>query len=514
MMAPHTPVPTSRLGDGLPLSSLLPVLVAEAPRLLGDGSVRVFGVRQDSRTVQAGDLFVARSGGKVSGASFARAAVERGAVALIVERGAPLPDLGVPMIEVADARRSLAFAAETVYGRPSHALPVVGITGTNGKTTTAWLVERALAGAGANPARLGTVGFAFAGQSEDLALTTPEADDISRYAARVRAGSGTHFVMEVSSVALTLDRVRALHFQVAAFTNLTQDHLDFHGSMAEYAEAKAQLFTALSPENSVLNVDDAFDGELAGRASGRVLRVSTRPGADVFPLSVTVDAHGIRGRIQAPSGVVELDSRLVGKHNLENLLLALGVLEALGVGLERAAAALSSAPAVPGRLERCDDPGDDILVLVDYAHTPDAIERVLDAARTMTERRVLCVFGCGGDRDPQKRPKMGQAVGSRADFAIVTNDNPRSEDPRLIARAIETGLAQTSGVYEVELDRARAIEQAVSRAEPGDIVLILGKGHEPYQIIGRETQPFDDRVEARRALGLRRARTGGGPWQA
>ena len=213
--------------------------------MLGDSSVRLFGVRQDSRRVEAGDLFVARSGGKVSGAAFAQAAVERGAVALIVERGAPLPALPVPMIEVADARRSLALAAEAVYGNPSRDLAVVGITGTNGKTTTSWLVERALAGVGAKPARLGTVGFAFGGESVDSALTTPEADDISRYAARARDASGTHFVMEVSSIALTLDRVRALHFAVAAFTNLTQDHLDFHASMAEYADAKAQLFTAL-----------------------------------------------------------------------------------------------------------------------------------------------------------------------------------------------------------------------------------------------------------------------------
>jgi UDP-N-acetylmuramoyl-L-alanyl-D-glutamate--2,6-diaminopimelate ligase len=513
MMAPHTPVPVGRSGAGFPVSGLLPVLADEAPRLLGDGSVRLFGVRQDSRQVEPGDLFVARSGGKVSGASFAKAAVERGAVALIVERGAPLPALSVPMIEVADARRSLASAAEAVYGNPSRALAVVGITGTNGKTTTAWLVERALAGIGAAPARLGTVGFAFGGQTVDSALTTPEADDISRYAARARDARGTHFVMEVSSVALTLERVRALHFKVAAFTNLTQDHLDFHASMSEYAETKARLFTTLAPETSVLNVDDAFGAELARRAHGRIIRVSKHRGADIYPEHVAIGAKGIRGNVRTPSGSIELESRLVGQHNLENLLLALGVLEALGVELQLAARALGAAPQVPGRLERCDEPGDDILVLVDYAHTPDALERVLDAVRSMTAGRVLCVFGCGGDRDPQKRPKMGQAVGSRADYAIITNDNPRSEDPRLIAGAIEVGLKSTAGAYEVELDRARAIERAVRMAEPNDVVLIAGKGHEPYQIIGAETHAFDDRVEARRALGLRRAQ-GGGTWPA
>jgi UDP-N-acetylmuramoyl-L-alanyl-D-glutamate--2,6-diaminopimelate ligase len=514
MMAPNTPAPTSRAGAGFPVSGLLELLAAEAPRLIGDGSVRVFGVRQDSRRVEPGDLFVARSGGKLSGAAFAQAAVERGAVAVIVERGAPLPHLGVPMIEVADARRSLALAAEAVYGDPSRALSVVGITGTNGKTTTAWLVERALTGVGAKPARLGTVGFAFGNESIDSALTTPEADDISRYAARVRDAAGTHFVMEVSSIALTLERVRALHFEVAAFTNLTQDHLDFHASMSEYAETKAQLFTALAPKTSVLNVDDTFGAELAARAHGRVIRVSKRAGADVYPVAVTVDAQGIRGTIQAPSGSVELESRLVGQHNLENLLLALGVLEGLGVDLKRAASALGKAPQVPGRLERCDEAGDDLLVLVDYAHTPDALERVLDAVRSMTNGRVLCVFGCGGDRDPQKRPKMGQAVGSRADYAIVSNDNPRSEDPRAIAAAVEAGLKQTQGQYEVVLDRAQAIERAVLLAGPGDVVLVAGKGHEPYQIIGGETLAFDDRVEARRALALRRARRAGGAWPA
>jgi UDP-N-acetylmuramoyl-L-alanyl-D-glutamate--2,6-diaminopimelate ligase len=512
MMAPHTPIPTSRSGAGFPVSGLLAVLAEEAPRLLGDGSVRLFGVRQDSRGVEPGDLFVARSGGKVSGATFARAAVERGAVALIVERGAPLPELSVPLIEVADARRSLALAAEAVYGNPSRELAVVGITGTNGKTTTAWLVERALAGVGGKPARLGTVGFAFGGQNVDSALTTPEADDISRYAARARDAGGTHFVLEVSSIALTLDRVRALHFEVAAFTNLTQDHLDFHASMAEYAEAKARLFTALAPAVSVLNVDDAFGVELGKRAQGRVIRVSKHAGADVHPVAVTVDAQGIRGNVHTPSGEVELESRLVGQHNLENLLLALGVLEGLGVDLKLAARALGAAPQVPGRLERCDEAGDDILVLVDYAHTPDALERVLDAVRTMTARRVLCVFGCGGDRDPQKRPKMGHAVGSRADYAIITNDNPRSEDPQAIARAVELGMQQTKGAHEVELDRAQAIERAVLLAGPEDVVLIAGKGHEPYQIIGNETHPFDDRVEARRALGVRRQRTGA--WRA
>jgi UDP-N-acetylmuramoyl-L-alanyl-D-glutamate--2,6-diaminopimelate ligase len=511
-MALDTPASVASAATALPVSGLLSVLANEAPRLIGDGNVRVSGVRQDSRRVEPGDLFVARSGGKVSGSQFVEAAVERGAVALIVERGAPLPTASVPVIEVENARRSLALAAEAVYGHPSRQLALIGITGTNGKTTTSWLVERALAYAGNKPARLGTVGFAFDGQSLDSALTTPEADDISRYVARVRDAGGTHFVMEVSSIALSLERVRALHFKVAAFSNLTQDHLDFHGSLAEYGEAKAQLFTQLAPEASVLNIDDPFGAKLAARAVGKITRVSKRPGADLFPKQVTVDARGIRGVFHTPAGAVPLESRLVGEHNLENLLLALGILHASGVDLERAAQALGEAPQVPGRLERCDEAGDDLLVLVDYAHTPDALERVLVATRSLTLRRVLCVFGCGGDRDPQKRPRMGGAVGRLADYAYLTNDNPRSEEPAAIARAVEVGLREMDAKYEIELDRARAIERAISQAEAGDVVLIAGKGHEPYQIIGDQTLPFDDRIEARQALALRRQR--GGKWPA
>ena len=428
-MSPSTAIPAAQRSTGLPVAGLLRVLESEAPRLVGDNRVHLSGVRQDSRRVEPGDLFVARSGGKVSGVDFAEAAVLRGAVALIVQRGAPLPAVSVPVIEVTDARRSLALAAEAVYGNPTEHLSVIGITGTNGKTTTSWLVERALTSAGKKPARLGTVGFAFDGRSVDSALTTPEPDDISRYAAQVLAAGGTHFVMEVSSIALSLERVRALRFAVAAFSNLTQDHLDFHGSLVAYGETKAQLFTTLAPRASVLNVDDPFGAKLAQRAHGQVLRVSKRTGADLFPKQLTVDARGIRGLFHTPVGDVALESRLVGEHNLENLLLALGILHASGVDLNAAARALGEAPQVPGRLERCDEPGDDVLVLVDYAHTPDALERVLVATRSLTQRQLLCVFGCGGDRDPQKRPRMGAAVGRLADYAYLTNDNPRSEDP-------------------------------------------------------------------------------------
>ena len=488
------------------LDDLARELSAFGGRVIGDGSVRPAGVRQDSRAVEPGDLFCARAGLALRGSDFAADAVARGAVALLVGPGDEGLALGVPLLVVSDARRAIGWAAELVYGQPSRALSLVGITGTNGKTTTAFLVEHALLSLGRRPARLGTLGFSFSGRSEPARLTTPEADDVSRALAGVVRSGGTDFVMEASSHALALGRVDALAFEVAAFTNLTQDHLDFHDSMAEYGASKARLFAELSPAASVLNVDDPFGAELAGRARGRVVRVGRSAGADLRAEDATLDASGIRARVRSRAGLVSLESRLLGEHNLENLLVALGVLVALGHDVRAAARALGAAPQVPGRLERCDEDADDVRVLVDYAHTPDALARALDAARRVAEGEVVCVFGCGGDRDQQKRPLMGAAVARGAARAVITSDNPRSEDPAAIARAIEAGFAEGGAPYTVELDRARAIERAVLDAQSGDVVVVAGKGHEPCQIVGGERRPFDDRVEARRALAERRAR--------
>jgi UDP-N-acetylmuramoyl-L-alanyl-D-glutamate--2,6-diaminopimelate ligase len=494
--------------SGMTLGELARALAAHGASVTGDASVRVTDVRQDSRRIAPGDLFVARAGGKCDGASFAGDAVLRGARAVMVERGAPLPDVAVPVLTVHDLRRAVGFAAAAVHGHPARAVRVVGITGTNGKTTTSFLTQAALLGAGARAARLGTLGFAFEGESLDLGLTTPEADDLTRLLSLVRDRGGSHLVMEVSSHALTLGRVEALEPDVAVFSNLTQDHLDLHGSMEAYAAAKLRLFTELSPRASVVNVDDPHGVTIASMARGRVLRVSKQPGAaDVCPMDVSVDASGIRGRVRLPSGEVELASRLVGRHNLDNLLASLAVVDALGLDPSAAARGLGEAPGVPGRLERCDGPEDDVLVLVDYSHTPDALERALTTCRSLGRGEVICVFGCGGDRDRQKRPLMGDAVGRQAHRAIVTNDNPRSEEPEAIAAAIVPGLARHGIPFEVELDRACAIERAVTRAAAGDVVLVAGKGHEPYQIIGSERRDFDDRVEARRALARRRGGT-------
>jgi len=500
---------------GLRLDELARELPMQAD-VEGDAEARVTGVRHDSRAVRPGELFVARKGEKADGARFVADAVARGASAVMAARGAiEAASAGVPVLFVDDPAAALAFAASAVYGHPSFALEVVGITGTNGKTTTAHLARAAIDGAHGMPSCgvLGTVGHSFGAWRVAAEHTTPEADEIARTMAEMVARGATHVAMEVSSHALELGRVRAVRFRVAALTNLTQDHLDFHGSMEAYAAAKARLFTELGPGAVVLNVDDAFGRELVPRVRAPLVRVSARPGtdADVVPIEPPqLDARGIAARVRVPGGEVSLASRLVGAHNLENLLVALGIAHALDLDVARAAAALSAEPGAPGRLERCDADGDDVTALVDYAHTPDALARALDAVRAVTAGKVWCVFGCGGDRDRAKRGPMGEAVARRADVAIVTNDNPRTEDPAAIAAAVVEGVRGAGKEPVIELDRRKAIAHAVRSASEGDVVLVAGKGHEDYQIVGTVKHPFDDRIETRLALQERRRARGGG----
>ena len=506
MTAPTSPIASP--ASGLNLADLVQVLSQFEAQLVGEGAVRVLDVEQDSRKVKVGDLFVARTGGHVDGQSFVDSAVQSGAVAVMTGQDtANLRRLPVPIIGVADPRRAVAFAAEAVQGYPSRQLPVVGITGTNGKTTTVALVERGLIAVGAKPARLGTTGFSFGDIDDESNLTTPEADEISRLIGKVARGGGSHFIMEVSSHALDQGRVDALRFAITAFTNLTQDHLDHHGNMERYEAAKRRLFVELAPGSAVINVDNSTGAHFADTArSDRLWRVGRQPECNVSPLDVKLDAQGIRGTINANGLIIPFQTGLVGEHNLENLLVAVGILQALDVDVCAAVNGFSGSFGVPGRLERCETSDDDIIVLVDYAHTPDALQRVLQAVKRFAGSRVYCVFGCGGDRDPNKRPKMGFAVGTWADFAIVTNDNPRTERPEAIAAAIEPGLREAGARYSVVLDRAVAIEQTILDAKPGDVVLIAGKGHEPYQIVGTTKRPFDDRDQARRALAMRRDR--------
>ncbi len=489
-------------------------------------ALEVTGVHHDSREVEPGDLFVARKGATSDGIAFARVAVSRGARAVVAHVDSIVPgDLGVPVLRSSDPQLALAFAAAAVYGHPSFSLDVVGITGTNGKTTTTHLVRAALDGVAGKPVcgTLGTVGHGFAGELVEATHTTPEADEVARVLAFMRGRGATAVAMEVSSHALVQKRVEAVRFRVAAFTNLTQDHLDFHGSLEAYAEAKARLFTELGPGACVINVDDPVGARLATRVKSPLLRVRRTPegDADVAPSELALGPNGVSMRVRTPSGEVRLASRLLGLHNVENLMTALAIAVALDLDPAAAAAALGDEAGAPGRLERCDGAQDDVRVLVDYAHTPDALERALESltAFRAAHTRVVCVFGCGGDRDTTKREPMGRISGERSDVAIVTSDNPRTEDPVLIADAVEAGVRSTgmprasmsdlSSIdrgYLVELDRRAAIHAAVLGAKPGDIVLVAGKGHETYQILGKTKHDFDDRIEAKAALAERRAR--------
>jgi UDP-N-acetylmuramoyl-L-alanyl-D-glutamate--2,6-diaminopimelate ligase len=509
---------------GLSLAELARELPLAAS-IEGDDSVRVRGVQQDSRRVEAGDLFVAREGNQSDGARFVPDARARGAVAVLANLQAVLPE-GMPALRVDDVPRALAYAAAAVYGHPSFALDVVGVTGTNGKTTTTHLVRAAVDHVFGGPrcGIVGTVGHEFRDLRVTALHTTPEPDELARVLASMRDAGASHVAMEVSSIALSTGRVRAVRFRVAAFTNLTQDHLDFHGTMESYASAKAQLFTELAPGSAVVCVDHPFGQELAAKVTCPLVRVSAKPGgsepADIAPASLTLSERGIDARLRTPQGDLFLRSPLIGAHNVENLVVTLGVAHALELDLSRVAGALANELGAPGRLERCEGPSDDIMVLVDYAHTPDALGRALDAVRPFAKGRVFAVFGCGGDRDKTKRGPMGRAAAERADVVVVTNDNPRGEVPEVIAAAIAVGvraaglsaangLRDTKRGYVVELDRARAIRLAVSAARAGDVVLIAGKGHESYQITGADRRPFDDRAEARAALLDRRHGRGG-----
>ena len=479
--------------------------------------MRVTDVRQDSRAIRAGDLFVARVGETSDGRRFVSDAIARGASAIMTEASHPISagSVSVPVLEVADMATALGAAAEAVHGFPSRSLSGIAITGTNGKTTTAVLLEAALARFGVRTARIGTLGYSFEDDRIPGQLTTPTADELTRLLVRARDSGATHFVMEASSHALHQRRLDALTLSVAAFTNLTQDHLDYHRTLDAYGEAKSRLFFELAPDHLVFNVDDEFGRTLADRAArsntperSSVIRVG-HDAADVRVVAAHLDASGIAATVGYQDREYFLRSELWGAHNLANLLLCAGIGISLGLEPRGLFAALGDSTDVPGRLERCDDAdaGDDVTVLVDYAHTPDALERALGAVspmRSAPNARLICVFGCGGDRDADKRPMMGEVVGRLSDWGVLTNDNPRSEDPAAIARDVEVGLRAVHATYDIELDRAAAIRWAILDARPGDLVLIAGKGHEDYQIVGNETLSFDDRAQARDSLRLRR----------
>jgi len=488
--------------------------------LRGAAETRLMGCTQDSRQVEAGDAFLALGGARTEGLRFAREAIARGAVAVIGE--GPSAELAeVPSATfVGEPRAALARIASAIYGAPSRELCTIGITGTNGKTTTTWMLDEALHALGHRPALLGTVEARGPGFRAPSVLTTPEADTVERFARRVLRAGASHLVMEVSSHALTQRRVDGVHFEVAGFSNLTQDHLDFHGTMEAYFEAKARLFLDLEPAACCVNVDDPWGARLAehlraraGRAT--LIRVSAAgAAAEIRARSVHTGRGGLVVDAETPLGPLHVESPMLGAHNVENMLLAaaclLGTQRYPAPSLDALGRVLGAARGAPGRLERIPD-GRDVAVLVDYAHSPDALEKVLRALRPITPGRLFCVFGCGGDRDTGKRPLMGGVAGARADVVVVTSDNPRTEDPNAIIDMILPGLTTlpettTSAIADcrrgrtVVANRRDAITLAIGAARAGDTVLIAGKGHEDYQILGTEKVHFDDREEARAAV--------------
>jgi UDP-N-acetylmuramoyl-L-alanyl-D-glutamate--2,6-diaminopimelate ligase len=507
------------------LSSLLAALPAElAPKewLRSDPSLDpvIRGITYDSRRVSPGDLFVALPGAVSDGHDYIGKALELGAAALLVE-SAPSPELLGDALAVVmpDSRRAMAPIAMRFFGEPSSELTLVGVTGTNGKTSTTYLVESILTAAGMRVGLVGTVEIRYAGERIPAVNTTPESLDLQRTLRAMCTQNIEAVVMEVSSHGLELGRVSGCRFRVAAFINLTQDHLDFHGDMQAYRDSKAILFRhRMAPGGqAVVNIDDpsadAFI-EAAREGGAALLRCSRDAGSDaeVRLLSAQIDLAGTRARIALPGGELDVDVPLLGDFNLENLVVACGIASALGIAPETIASGVAHCPQVPGRMEvvrgvRPESP----IVIVDYAHTPDAVDKLLGAVRPLCRGRLIAVFGCGGDRDRAKRPLMAEAVASRADLAIATSDNPRTEDPLQILADVEAGLSTMrraepghfgagTGQYCVISDRREAIRQAVALAGADDTIVLAGKGHEDYQIIGREKLPFDDRVEARRAL--------------
>jgi UDP-N-acetylmuramoyl-L-alanyl-D-glutamate--2,6-diaminopimelate ligase len=485
--------------------------VSGVKEIVGDGSVEVSGVESDSRRVREGQLFAAIRGESFDGERFASDAVARGARAVLATRALAL---GVPVLVCDDVRACLGPVSHRVYGEPTRSMHSVGITGTNGKTTVTYLLEHVLSALGARPALLGTIALRGPAGAVDAALTTPEADVIARFASEQRAAGATHLVMEVSSHALAQRRVLGMTFEVCGFTNLTQDHLDFHGTMEAYGAEKARLFEEYAPRHSVIMVDTPFGAELASRAKGRVWRASMRAdaAAELRVSAFSSSREGIRAVLHTPVGELSLESPLFGAHNLENLLVTLGAALALGLDARACIEALRTAQGAPGRLQRIADTRD-VLVLVDYAHTPDAVARATSALRPLTSGRLFVLCGCGGDRDRKKRAPMAEAAAREGDVVVLTSDNPRTEDPLAILAEMREGavranapelsveaLAAASRGYTVIADRAEAIARVIAAARAGDTVLIAGKGHEPYQIVGTEKRPFDDREQARQAI--------------
>jgi UDP-N-acetylmuramoyl-L-alanyl-D-glutamate--2,6-diaminopimelate ligase len=504
----------------------LGALVAAARTLAPDARLRVeeagrataavTSIAHDSRASARGTVFVAIRGLRADGAAFVTDAVKRGAVAIVAETPAP-EGTSVPWLRTTDARLALAELSAIVNGHPSEELIVIGVTGTNGKTTITYLLAAVLDAAGLPCGRLGTVTFRVgpsASDERDASHTTPEASEVQRLLREMIQRGCRSCAMEVSSHALVLHRVANLRFAAAIFTNLTRDHLDFHGDMTRYFAAKRRLFDML-PEGApaAINLDDPRGEELAGGLPRVVSYAIDRP-ADVRANAIQSSLEGLAFEVATPRGIIAMRSPLVGRPNVYNIL---GVV-AVAIGLDLPTRAIEQGVAalerVPGRFQLVSSGADDLRVVVDYAHTDDALKNLLETARPLAGGRIITVFGCGGDRDRSKRPLMGAVAGRLSDFVVLTSDNPRSEDPARIVDEIRRGLSpspepgaprRVGTPFVVNLDRRAAIEQAIRSAQPGDLVIVAGKGHEKYQVIGDRTLPFDDVEVARAALSQRRA---------
>ena len=465
----------------------------------------VSGIFYDSRRVAAGGVFVAVPGERFDGARFVADAGGRGAV-LAVGQGEEPAVAAVPWLRVPDARAALASLAAAFHGDPSHDLLVVGVTGTNGKTTTTYLIESMLEHAGMTAGRISSISSRIARDhgEQPASRTTPEAPDVQALLGAMRGHGQRACVLEVSSHALALRRVDRVRFAAGVFTNLTRDHLDFHGDMARYYAAKRRLFEML-PERApaILNVDDPHGARLAGSVR-RPVTYALHRSADVVASRLDLSGDGVRMEVRTPRGTLHLQSSLLGRANAYNLLAAAAAGVALDIPFRDIEEGLRSVVGVPGRLQTVSNHRDDVTVIVDYAHTDDALRRVLETARLLARGRVITVFGCGGDRDAAKRPLMGAAAAWLSDFVVITSDNPRSEDPLAIIADVERGLAQSQTPHRSIADREAAIVRAIGEAEPGDMVVIAGKGHEQEQVVGSQVLPFEDAAVARAALAARR----------
>jgi len=457
-----------------------------------DGTVR--DASNDSREVPPGSLFFCIPGEQVDGHAFAQHAVDAGAAALVVDH--PLA-VAAPQLVVRSVREAIGPMSAAVFGHPARDLTVIGVTGTNGKTTITYLLESVFRAAGWRPGVVGTTGLRIDGTASPLSHTTPEAPELHRAFARMRAEGVRAVAVEISSHALAQHRVDGLVVDAAIFTNLSQDHLDLHETMKSYFEAKRRLFTPALARHGVVNADDPWGRRLLQDPEISITSYGVESDADIRAQDVSVDGSGSTAIVEG----VSVRTSLRGRFNVENVLAAMAAARVVGIATEVAAHGIAEVGRVPGRMEPI-DAGQDFTVVVDYAHTPDSIHNVLRGARGSAEGRVIVVFGCGGDRDRAKRPMMGRAAAEDADLVIVTTDNPRSEDPLVIIDEITSGIPEGAATI-VEPDRATAIERAIDAAEPGDVVVIAGKGHETTQEVDGRFLPFDDREVARTALARR-----------